>query len=304
MTRRYLLATSAAAFAPLVGQPHIRLILHADDLGNAHATNQAGLEMLEHGRVSSASLMMPCAWVAEVAEWLKSHPGADVGLHLTLTAEWKTIRWAPVAPSSAVPNLVDPQGYMWPDVRGVATRASAAEIETEVRAQIAKARRMGIRFTHLDTHMGTLYARPDYFEVYYKLGRELGVPIMLMKPSPQAEKQGSREIVAFLESQEARFREDGAFRLETLVPDPTAGSKDLAARRNAYLSAIEALPPGVHQLIIHPAKLCDETIAMTGTAVQRDLDYRIFSDPVVHSRLASKGIQLARYADFIEPKPA
>lgn len=300
MTRRsFLSAPAMAATVHAQTAAKVRLILHADDMGVSCSSNAAGLQMLEKGHVSSASVMMPCAWVAGVAQFCQTNPSADVGLHTTLTSEWKQMRWAPVADASKVPGLLDPQGYMWPDVRSVAMKATAAEVETELRAQIARAQRMGIKFTHLDTHMGTVYARPDFFNVYYNLGREFGVPVMLMKPTPEAENMGSKEIVAFLKTQQERFAKDKVFVLDTLIPDPVKGALTLADRRERYISALEALPPGVHQLIVHPAKLDDELRAMTGSAVARDLDFQVFSDPRVHARLAAKGIALARYRDFI-----
>lgn len=300
MTRRTFLAAPAISSTTLMSQQaKVRLILHADDVGVSHSANVACLQMLEKGHVSSASVMMPCAWVAQVADWFQRNPTADLGLHMTLTSEWKTMRWSPVADASKVPGLIDKQGYMWPDVRSVAMNATAAEVETELRAQIARAQRMGIKFTHLDTHMGTVYARPDFFNVYYSLGREFGVPIMIMKPTPEAEKQGSKEIVAFLKSQQGRFAKDKIFVLDTLVTVPMRGAATLQECRNRYVAALEALPPGIHQLIVHPAKLDEELRSMTGSAVARDLDFRVFSDPQVHARLAAKGISLARYRDFI-----
>lgn len=300
MNRRSFLSVPVLTAAVRAKQPpKVRLILHADDLGVSHSTNAACLQMLEKGHVSSGSVMMPCPWVAGVAAFCQTNSAADVGLHMTLTSEWKQMRWAPVADASKVPGLIDPQGYMWPDVRSVAMKATSAEVETELRAQIAKAQRMGIKFTHLDTHMGTVYARPDFFDVYYKLGREFGVPVMMVKPTPEAEKQGSKEIVAYLKSQQDRFAKDKVFVLDSLMPDPVRGVLTLAARRDSYVAAIEALPPGVHQLIVHPAKLDEELRAMTGSAVARDLDFQVFSDPQVHARLAEKGIAMARYRDFI-----
>jgi predicted glycoside hydrolase/deacetylase ChbG (UPF0249 family) len=195
----------------------IRLILHADDFGMSHSVNRAIVEMLEANAVSSASIMMPCPWVPEAAAYARAHPDKDIGLHLTLNSEWKTLRWGPLAPRDRVPGLLDAEGYLHPAVAATASRASAAEVEAEMRAQIEHARRLGIRFTHLDTHMGTLYARPDYFQVFEKLGREYGVPILRVKPSEIAAAQAPPAIRDYLLQNEARYQAEGVFRLGNLL---------------------------------------------------------------------------------------
>jgi hypothetical protein len=280
-----------------------KLILHADDLGFSHAANAASIEMLEHGHVSSASIMMPCPWVPEIAAWARRHPEKDLGLHLTLTSEWKTLRWAPLAPRDKVPGLLDPDGYMWPDVAGVARHATPQEVELELRAQIELARKSGIRFTHFDTHMGTLYARPDYFQVFEKLGREFGVPVLRVKPSEQTRRAAPQATIDYILSQEQRYVKEGTFRLDSLLPDPTRGEADPAKRRALYHQALRDLPPGVHMLILHPAVLSDELRASTNTANQRDGDYRIFSDPSTVQLLRELGIELVGWKDVAPGKP-
>jgi len=273
------------------------LILHADDLGFTHAANVASFEMLEKGYVSSASVMMPCPWVSEVAAWARKNPEMDLGLHLTLTSEWKTLRWGPLAPRDKVPGLIDANGYLWAGVRDVATHATPQEVETEIRAQIELARKLGIRFTHLDTHMGTLYARIDYFEVFAKLGKESGVPILRIKPSDNLRRDAPVPVIEYLLKNEERFQKEGWFRLDSLLPDPTAGTADPGLRKARYHDALRNLKPGVHMLILHPAVLGDETRGATGTAVQRDLDYRIFSDPETVKLIKDLGSQLTGWKD-------
>ena len=140
------------------------LIIHADDLAVAHSEDAASFDALDKRAATSASIMVPCPWLSEVAEYAKAHPDADLGLHLTLTSEWKTYRWAPVASKERVPSLLDSSGYLWPDSDPAKQHIKADEAEREIRAQMEKAISMGIHPTHIDTHMGALVARPDFLD--------------------------------------------------------------------------------------------------------------------------------------------
>src|SRR5271165_7290146 len=134
------------------------LILHADDLAVAHSADSASFDALNSGAVSSASIMVPCPWLTEVADYAKSHPDADLGLHLTLTSEWKTYRWGSVASSDRVPSLLDPAGTFYSTTEQAAAHAKPAEAENEFRAQVERAIAVGIHPTHLDSHMGSAFA--------------------------------------------------------------------------------------------------------------------------------------------------
>jgi predicted glycoside hydrolase/deacetylase ChbG (UPF0249 family) len=154
------------------------LILHADDIGVAHSENAASFDALDKGVVNSGSIMMPTPWVTEVAEYAKRHPNADLGLHLTLNAEWNTYRWGGLAPHDKTPSLHDPDGTLPPSTETVARRAKADEVERELRAQIDRAYALGIKPTHVDSHMGALFTTPELFEVYVKVARAYKLPFL------------------------------------------------------------------------------------------------------------------------------
>src|ERR1017187_6577718 len=228
MNRRHLIIAMLTLVAALAAAQEKRLIIHADDLGNAHATNVAAMEMLDSGAVSSASIMMPCAWVAEIAEYARKHPEKDLGLHLTLTSEWRGLRWGPVAGRDHVPGLVDNEGYMHKSEVTVAMKATPQEIETELRAQIELAKKLGIKFTHFDTHMGTLYTRLDFFQIFEKLGKEYGVPILRVKPTEASLKRVKDvpDLVKYMLANDARFAQEGLIRLDLLLENASGGAKN------------------------------------------------------------------------------
>src|SRR6516225_6384537 len=120
------------------------LVVHADDLGETHSVNAAAINALQGGTINSASLMVPCPWFPEIADYAKSHPGADFGLHLTLTSERVYYRWGPVAPADKLPSLVDETGYLYHDWEHH-EHVNPRDVEVELRAQIERALAMGVR---------------------------------------------------------------------------------------------------------------------------------------------------------------
>ncbi|MEO6837048.1 MAG: polysaccharide deacetylase family protein [Ginsengibacter sp.] len=154
------------------------LILHMDDAGMSYSSDMGIEKVFKKGIANSTSVMMPCPWVPQIVRYIKEHPGIDAGLHLTLTSEWKDYRWSPLAGAAAVPGLTDSTGSLWADVADVVKHASAEEVDEEIRAQLSRAERMGFRPTHLDSHMGTLFASPAFMEKYIQLGIEKQIPVM------------------------------------------------------------------------------------------------------------------------------
>jgi hypothetical protein len=212
------------------------LIIHADDLGLAHSVDQASFAALDRKAVSSASIMVSCPWFSEVAAYAQTHPEADLGLHLTLTSEWKTYRWGPAASKDQVRGLLDPMGYLWPDVPPVVKNASPEEVEREIRAQVDEAIRAGVKPTHLDSHMGTLFASPAFFAAYVKVAREYGVPFFAPRV-PNA----PQEVLVLAEKN--GFLLDGfAMAGEQVKPE---------GWQAFYAGILRSLKPGVTELIVH-----------------------------------------------------
>jgi predicted glycoside hydrolase/deacetylase ChbG (UPF0249 family) len=230
--------------APLAEQlgygPDARLlIVHADDLGLAKGVNEAFFAGQVSGRINSGSAMVPCGDFDGVAAFARQHPEADIGLHLTLTTGPFARPWGPVAPTAQVPSLVDGQGLFhlnWTSK----TPIVPGEVEIELRAQIDKAYADGLHPTHLDSHQALLQIKDArLFEIYLRLGRAYGLPVLVsrdwFKPFPYME--------ALLDESDIVLD-----RVTTIVnPIPPEQWPDF------YRSHIEALPPGISEMIIHPA---------------------------------------------------
>jgi len=173
-------AQRTKTFAERLGWPKGArvLILHVDDAGMSHESDEGVETAIGQGVSTSTSVMMPCPWVPEIVKYIKEHPDMDAGLHLTLTSEWDNYRWGPLAGKAAVPGLVDKQGCLYQSVAAVYFHATPDEIDKEIRAQFDRALSMGFKPTHLDSHMGTLFAKDAYMDKYLKLGIEKQIPVM------------------------------------------------------------------------------------------------------------------------------
>jgi len=154
------------------------LLIRCDDLGMSHAVNMAFKELMESGLKFSASVMFPCAWYQEAVDILKQHPEITVGVHLTLNAEWKNYRWGPISGKDKVPSLVDSNGYFFPSrATFFANNPKSDEIEIELRAQIERAIKSGIKISYVDYHMGTAVEKPEHRIIVEKLAKEYGLAI-------------------------------------------------------------------------------------------------------------------------------
>jgi predicted glycoside hydrolase/deacetylase ChbG (UPF0249 family) len=266
------------------------LIIHADDIGVSHSENTASINAMEKGSVSSGSIMVPCPWMPEIAAYAKAHPNADLGLHLTLTAEWNQYKWGPVLPRTEVPSLVDEKGF-FPDNSGAVAKANVADIEKELRAQVERARQFGIDPTHFDTHMGSVLTSVEIAKVYVKLGHEYKVPVLM---SPVVAKMYLNADVKDL----------GAGN-DVLVDNVImAQPNDFKGGMKAfYTKAFKDIQPGLNVLLLHAAHNDDEMKAVTighpdFGAEWRQADYDFFTSEECKKVLRENNIKVVTWKEI------
>jgi hypothetical protein len=282
-------AEDKPTYAERLGYPKgARVVLfHEDDAGMSYGQNQGAEKALEFGLITSVSTMMPCPWVSDFAGYLKEHPNVDNGLHLTLTSEWHAYRWGPLAGKAAVPGLVDPEGCLWSNVISVVTHASAEEVDKEIRAQLDRALTLGIPITHLDTHMGTLYAKPEYTEVYVKLGIEKQIPVMIMGGHLQFIKDDEPDAVKQLSITQLADKvwQGGLPVLDDLL-NRTYGWKSFDEKKANLLKSLGEMQPGLTMVIFHCAQPTEEWQYFTTSSETRTSDLKLMTDPDVKKFLA------------------
>jgi len=272
------------------------VIFHVDDAGMSHNSNMGAIRATEDGVATSLSVMMPCSWVPELATYLKAHPQADAGVHLTLTAEWKNYRWGPVAGKPAVPGLVDGGGYLWSGVADVVAHATADEFEAEIRAQLEKALSMGIEPTHLDSHMGTCFV-PLYVERYVKVGIEKNIPVLIFGGHMQHLGAEAGPLRLLVLSIAERVWNAGLPVIDDLVTKPTT-AEDYEQRKAQLIKLLGEMKPGITEIIVHCTVQTEEFSLISGSGPAREAELRLMTDPDVRAFIKSEGIVLTTWREL------
>ncbi|HYJ47805.1 MAG TPA: polysaccharide deacetylase family protein [Pyrinomonadaceae bacterium] len=265
------------------------LIVHADDLGMAHSVNAASAKAFESGLVSSGSIMVPCPWFPEIAAYARSHPEADLGLHLTLTSEWSSFRWGPASSKESVASLLSGEGYLYPTEMEAARHADARQVEAEIRAQIERARAGGLRPTHLDSHMGTLYQNEPLFQVFLRVAHDNRLPIRI-----------SRDWLARAPFIPSNLGPDDIVIDRIIEIGPNVPPENWAA---FYAEAVRSIRPGVTEIVVHLAYDDEEMRAATSNhpawgAAWRQRDFDFFTGERFRRLLQENNVKLVTWAEI------
>jgi len=251
------------------------LIINCDDLGSCHAANVGVYEALRDGVATSATLMVPCPWARDAAA---RYRGEDVGVHLTLNAEHERYRWGPI---THAPSLLDGDGGFPRTVTDVWDHADLDEVRRELRAQVERAILWGFDVSHLDSHMGTVQLRPEFFDVYLDLAVDFGLPMRLSGASTE-------RVVGFPFRRLAR--EAGV-----LFPDSFVLVRGVGSRATIE-SLAASLRPGVTEVYVHPAVDAPELRALAPDWAARVDDHALVTnDHGLRASLDGAGVRLIGY---------
>ena len=261
----------------------IILIVHADDLAIHKDQTNGALDAMEKGMVKTGSVMVPCPDFERMASIWKDTPNLDLGLHLTLTTGHKaSYRWKPLLPFNKVPSLYNSDGYMWRGLQEFGENVSIREALKEIEAQIIRAFEIGLRPTHIDTHMGTYNMHPDLVRGVMKLSRKYNLPMM---PSLYYIEEMRKEGYVFPDTVWMYFLILG----EKYFP---------WHRKKVYDDWLRELKPGVHELIIHPSFMSEEYAQYVWHPYVLTGDHAYWSSPETKALADELGIFFIGYREL------
>ncbi|PMQ00801.1 MAG: hypothetical protein CBR30_09215 [Dictyoglomus sp. NZ13-RE01] len=279
------------------------LIITADDFGVCHSVNEAIIKLLENKVISGATLMAPCSWAIEAGEWGRMHPEVSIGVHITLTSEWKNYKWGPVTRNKSVSTLTDKYGYFPERAEDLIGNVDEKELEEEIRNQILLVKKFGISPSHLDNHMGSLYYvnGRTYLHLLIDICAEYNIPLRLPRYLPQdvLKRMGQDAIDVHMKLVDMAKKKNVPI-IDYLISYPY--ELKTCTSYNSFISMIinllKNLKPGVSEIIIHPSVESDEIKAFNPTWEKRVWEFLVFKNELVKATIERENINIISYKDL------
>jgi predicted glycoside hydrolase/deacetylase ChbG (UPF0249 family) len=272
------------------------VILHTDDIGMCQASVHAYADLWENGTISSGAIMMPCPWAMEAAEYCRTHPGVDMGVHATLTAEWDRYRWAPLSTRDPSSGLMDADGFFHSTSEAAQEHGDPDAVLVELQTQVRKAREWGVDITHVDTHMGTV-ASPKFITAYLQSAMQIHVPAMI--PRPGASVYGERDLdpgtIELFTGFIQQVEEQGMPLVDEMAGmplDQPVGQVEIAKQ------LLGSLKPGLTHFLFHPSVDTPELRAICPDWPSRVANYHTFMSKEIKDFLKNSGIQVIGYREL------
>ncbi len=268
-------------------------IIHTDDIGMCQASVAAFADLWDFGLISSGAVMVPCPWFLKAAEYARAHPQADLGVHITLTSEWHSYRWGPISTRDPQSGMIDEEGYFYHQTQPARDHGDPECVQREIEAQVQRAIAMGMRPTHMDTHMGVV-ASPKFMRGYVTTALKYRLPAMVFRMD-----EGSW-MAEGLNQEMARMAMMLCGCLESLgMPLLDHISRLYLERPDNCLdqakAAFAALQPGITHFILHPSIDTPELREITPDWRARVANYETFLSEDLRRYVQSIGVSVIGY---------
>ena len=264
------------------------LIIHADDLGLCESVNSATFESFKNRAISSASVMMTTDEINEVASFSNTNQNYDMGIHLTVTSEWKLHKWGGILNNEDIPSILNKKNHLYWNKRKFTKNGKLDEIRKELQAQIDLGKSMGINPSHIDSHEGALFFDPDIFKLYLDLAKE-------------------NDLLAFVPIQASvHFDENFKKPKHAIIIDQfhmLPEGINVSEIKDYYFNVIKNLEPGLSQIIVHLGKDEEELREITIDHPNfdyrwRQLDFDVFNSIDFKDHLKKHNIKIINWKDL------
>jgi hypothetical protein len=289
--------TPNPALKKLGFSPSDRLvILHMDDVGMCQAAVQAYADLWQTGTITSGAVMMPCPWAAAVAHYCREHPGVDMGVHTTITAEWETYRWSPLSTRDPASGLMDKDGFFPRTVEEIQASGKPIAVYEELRLQVQRALDWGVDVTHIDTHMAAVASRA-FVPAYLRVAYEFRLPCMLPRAGAVTRDRDSAVPMPSLglDAVSAQLEEEGLPLVDGLFDLPL---DDPENQLELFKKLVEQLPVGITHFLMHPSQDTPELRAICPDWPSRAANYELFLHHDIRAILNQAGVQPIGYRDL------
>jgi hypothetical protein len=261
------------------------LIITADDFGMCHSVNAATIEALESGLVTSCDIILQGSKFKEAAIYCKNNPEIDVGIHLTLTSEFDNLRYRPISPLHRVNSLVDPNGYFLKDGWLFKTKADIDEVYIELIAQIEYALEIGIKPTHLSSHMFILNCfgrdQQKFIDIIMDISKKYSLPFRIPYNKLSME-----------------YKRRGFSILDNLIWESYYIHEN--KKKIFYKNALCNLKPGVNEIIIHCGYKDTELKSLTPWWARYEIDRYIFTSRDIRKYIEKLNIKLISWKALMD----
>lgn len=229
-----------------------RLVVTADDLGRTAADSRVVLDLFAEGAVSAVTLMPVTPFAEGAAAEVRGRPGVRV--HGTLVSDGDVPPWRPI---TSVPSLVDDAGYLRTDPVLTSRCGRAADVVTELAAQVAWLRERVGEPAGLDAHTALVYGAhgADWLGAVLELCAREGLAFRL--PRDARPYLHPDEVAAFAAPHARAVAAADA--LGVPVPAAMVTNRTSAAEHRSYdrfvdavLRRLSGLPEGTSELFCHP----------------------------------------------------
>jgi len=275
-----------------------RIIINADDFGLTPAITRETVSCIEHGCLTSLSIMACGEAFDEAMHALRGLMCAvGVGVHLTLDS----VR--PVSPPHQVPSLLGPEGMFHPRARLVSRlltrRIALPEVEHEWNAQIARVVSAGADIDHLDGH-GHIHVFPGLAQIAVRLAQRYGIAA-IRNPRPRlwggAE---NRRLAGSVILRLAAAHSRNHFHRSLRYPDYISGfSQGGCYTFEAFSRDVKAMREAdVVEAVFHPGPREIDSPAMKSWGYSWHVDADTLRLPAIGPMLEAYGIQPIRFRDL------